>query len=747
MAQVPRQNSFKAVLPGSINVDATSRCRVRAGPTTVPMTAGADSFNAILRRLADAHKREVQASVEDLKKENERLQATLHMNRHSTDISDVAESGISLASCAYVEDLDGQFMAETDGRGRSAHVQSVSQSKVGLPLSWQTVSPPPELVGTSESALETPSRMSPSDETSQKNVVTPHSGLELLPLRPPWQKEEDVSSPLARMAAESWGAVSPTQSKERPRRMETIETITLCDHGPPSCGVGRLIHYPGHPARLAWDFVGAIWIMYDAIFIPLQAFDPPETTFLTVLDMIILIYWTLNMPASLMVGYVSKGVTEMRPRKILLNYLMTWFLVDMVVVVPDWIFLFQSLSADTSEEGSGDSIGLLRLLRFVRTARLVRLLKLRWILIMINDMLSSEYASIMANIAKMIVVLIVINHFLACIFFALASLQRGKGPTWVTEYGFDGASWGYQYLTAFHFSITQFTPASMHVQPENSAERMFTICVVIFALVGFSYLVGSITNSMTQLRSMSEDATKQFWVLRRYLKQHQVPLELSTRIQRYLEHAWARQKASAAEPKLFALLSQQLMQELKCARSLPHLQIHPLFKCLQEFSYISLQRLAVNAISWHNLAREDVLFLPKETATHVYFVVEGRLSYSRVDNLGNEFSEQVDRAEDWVAEPVLWTPTWMHLGKLMAEKEAALVLIDGTTFGRVIERSPTVLSLVSCYARQFMTWMSSVPPNKLSDISQGEDIGPQLQGYIDEAWQLHASDTAKYVQW
>jgi len=354
---------------------------------------------------------------------------------------------------------------------------------------------------------------------------------------------------------------------------------------------------------------------------------------------------------------------------------------------------------------------------------------------MINDLLSSEYASIMVNIAKMIMVLVVINHFLACIFFLLARLQLGKRSTWITEYGFADSSWGYQYLSAFHFSITQFTPASMHVQPENSIERAFTIFVVVFALVGFSYLVGSITNSMTQLRSMTEDASKQFWVLRRYLKQQQVPMVLSTRIQRYIEHAWARQKASVAEPKLFALLSEQLSQELKCARSLPHLQVHPLFVCLHRHSHISMQRLAVNAINWRNLARDDFLFFPNETATHLYFVVEGKLLYSKVDASGLESTEEVDRAEDWVAEPVLWTPTWIHLGTLRAISEADLVLIDGARFGDIIGRSPPMFQLVSSYARKFMKWMNTMPWHRLSDISQGEDISIRLQAFIDEAFQ------------
>ena len=53
-------------------------------------------------------------------------------------------------------------------------------------------------------------------------------------------------------------------------------------------------------------------------------------------------------------------------------------------------------------------------------------------------------------------------------------------------------------------AITQFTPSSMHVQPQNILERTFAISVVIAGLVGFSYLVGSITGSLTELRKMKD---------------------------------------------------------------------------------------------------------------------------------------------------------------------------------------------------------------------------------------------------
>merc|ERR1719456_1153372 len=124
--------------------------------------------------------------------------------------------------------------------------------------------------------------------------------------------------------------------------------------------------------------------------------------------------------------------------------------------------------------------------------------------------------------------------------------------TWIKYHGFERGTdiegevidWKYQYVTAFHWAITQFTPSSMHVQPQNMLERIFAITVVIFGLVGFSYLVGSITGSLTELRRMKEEAVKQFWNLRRFLKRAHVSTSLRIRIEKYVEHAMAMEKCS-----------------------------------------------------------------------------------------------------------------------------------------------------------------------------------------------------------
>lgn len=492
----------------------------------------------------------------------------------------------------------------------------------------------------------------------------------------------------------------------------------------------HFISFPGSHMRIAWDVVGALLIFYDLVMIPIKVFSPPETTTMVFMEWASLVFWTLNVYASMTVGFVQDGVTIMVPRKIFYNYFRTWFIFDCMTVIPDW-------ASSLVGSSRGSSVRVLRIFRLFRSMRLLRLFRLRWILAHINEfVVDSEHMSIVLNIVKMIMLLLAINHLIACGWYGIGLLQMDHTDTWITVHQFEvgvDCDWVYTYFTSFHWSVTQFTPASMHVQPQNVPERIFAVAVVVFALVGFSYVVGSITGSLAQLRSIQEDASKQFWSVRRYLRQNQVPVTLSLRIQKYLEHAWNKHKdrVNLSNIKLFSLLSEQLHNELKLSMSVPHLTVHPLFHHLNEISCVTMHRLATSAISRKLLARNDSLFFPGEMATHMYFVVQGRLQYLRYLVSGQEKKEWVDRGEDWISEPVLWVSSWVHIGVLVAATECELLLVQSAAFSDVVRLNPQVLTVSSAYACRYVQYLNSQDNDMLSDITQGEHESVKIQGFID----------------
>lgn len=574
-------------------------------------------------------------------------------------------------------------------------------------------------------------RVASSDDAAAANASSPKRVCSI-----DFLSDELVLLPVWAEEVSAWG-LSKRASHNQPMmdRYSTKESFEQEDI-PPAAGkegcAWRIIMYPGSPQKLVWDFVGALLIVHDLFAITLRVFSPPETDFESIMEWVSLIFWTLNMVVSVLTGYTEEGITIMVPERIVWRYLRTWFLVDLPVVGLDWVFTISNLLSD-NPQNAGTSVRLLRILRLFRMVRLARLLKLRSLLQSFHDMLDSQYLGIIADIGTMVLILFLFSHVISCIWFLVGTID--SDANWIKDHGFEGVDWRYQYATSFHWAITQFTPSSMNVQPTNLLERTFAVIVVLFALVGFSYVVGSITGSLTQLRMMHESASTQFWELRRFLGKRNVPFPLRARIQKYLEHIIDMEKRNlpAKNVKILALLSEQLKSELECAICMPQLSVHPLLHEMRQRSRVTMHRLASTAIEHKQLAKHDPLFIAGEQATHVYFVVTGRLEYIRVDSKGGQQQEQVDHTEDWIAEPVLWMKTWWHLGDLMAEFECDLLLLNPSKFCTIVHLNPPAFRLASTYAKSFIDWIRNEDPDNLSDISQGEKIGERLQSFMQEA--------------
>ncbi|CAL1127433.1 unnamed protein product [Cladocopium goreaui] len=496
------------------------------------------------------------------------------------------------------------------------------------------------------------------------------------------------------------------------------------------------VSLPGNRRNVFWDVVGAIFVLYDCFMIPLRVFNPPVTTMVVTTEWMGLLYWTFNIPVTLTLGYVVDGQAIMDPYRIFIHYLKTWFIVDATVLPFDWTFAIMDLVAEESS-GDGEVVKLLRAFRLVRTARLIRLLKLKWILEAIDDIFESEMAGIWMKIVKMVLLLLAINHIIACVWYLLAIGHEDIQRTWLSQEDLDRAEWDYKYACAFHWSITQFTPASMEIAPQNMSERTFTIAVVVFALVGFSYVVGSITGSLGQLRSMSEHTVKEFWKLRMFLKRHRVPPPLALRIKRFVEFEFQRQQKMMPLETVgvLKLLSEQMMSELQAAINIPHMSVHPLFQQLRDKSSLVMHRICNTALGHKQLAPGDLLFMPGEQASCMYFLTTGRLWYRRsLPDENDEVEgkgEWVEADEDWITEPGIWLAEWEHLGSATATRPSSVIKLRSEHLYEVVRQCPPALcKFLKEYATRFLRWLDETEFEDLSDIFQGDLNSDLIMGFI-----------------
>jgi len=539
-------------------------------------------------------------------------------------------------------------------------------------------------------------------------------------LHPSWDECEGAPRKVVNQLAQ----VQCSTDGRKHHRSVRRASIRALEEGQYSCQ--RFIVCPSGMNRVLWDFMSTLLLVYDMITIPLQAFNMSSNGAWLFMDRFTLVFWTCDMVASCLTGYVDKGVTIMEPKRIWKKYIRSWLSLDLIIVVPDWIFTV------ASSEDHHTTERFLRILRIVRLARLIRLAKLSRAVSRIRDRIDSEHMFILANIAKLIIMLLMVNHGLACLWYMIGdfgakhSLENwiGKG----SKQDFHPLSVEYRYFTALHWSLTQFTPASMSVQPQNVYERSFAIAVLVFGLVLFSSFVSNITASMTQLRTMRDDKSKQFWLLRRYLRQNRVQTQLVFRVLRFVEYACNEREDLVTESRIHVLnlLSDQLREELRYEVAFSRILTHPLLERLSRVSRETMHGLTKSALQQRALASEDTLFHVGIPASHMHIIDSGELVYGKAED-ENQITVTED---DWFCEPALWT-AWVHLGDAKALVESRIISLDAAVFAEVVSCDALAWESATVYAEAFVRMLCMTPRCDLTDVAHSRPL--LMQFLPDEA--------------
>jgi len=277
-----------------------------------------------------------------------------------------------------------------------------------------------------------------------------------------------------------------------------------------------------------------------------------------------------------------------------------------------------------------------------------------------------------------------------------------------------------------HWSLTQFTPASMEVVPQTVGERVYTVNVILFAMIAFSSFVSLLTASMTQLQNLSSSESRQFWLLRRYFKDWGVRRHVAIRVQRYLEYAYARQRQRVqdSEVKLLSLLSETLRLELKHETFSQYLRGHPLFKLCCENP-----RIFGKALSASHWAIGDLLFMAGHEGDRMSFLTSGAMEYTlgiqhddalgddspRHKTLPNSPREQVWEG-CWVAEACLWS-NWRYMGDLQAMTECQVIEVNSVNFGESVQMHAPTWAAVRKYAARFVMHLNETDDEDLTDLT------------------------------
>jgi len=446
----------------------------------------------------------------------------------------------------------------------------------------------------------------------------------------------------------------------------------------------KIIARPSSRYRLAWDIAGVFFLLYDLLTVPLQVFEFEDAVMGGYGRYVIAIFWTMDIFGSFFVGYHRMGMVEMRPAMVAMHYLKHWFILDVVLVFTDWIILIMGFS-----DKQRQAVRLGKIARGLRTLRLLRLMKFHMLLSDLTTRVRSEYMRTIMSVGKIISFIIGVNHFLACGFYGLQWLHVPARGSWVNFAFNSDDGFQYRYWTSMHWSLTQFTPASMEVVPKNTLERIYTVLVLLFALVTFSSFVSSITTAMTHLRTMNAHRLNQDGTLRRYLAEHHISPALTSRVLHYFQDRQQQNlrmvRTKEEDVELFTVLPESIKFELRDESFRPTLTMHPLFHQLEVAESASVTKICRSCMSEKRLIIRDELFGHGADISFMFFVTEGILNYRYPVN-GIDLCSHISKNE-YACEVTLWAVSAEVYGPFEAETNVELIAIERSLFCDMCEQA------------------------------------------------------------
>ncbi|KAK3272335.1 hypothetical protein CYMTET_19366 [Cymbomonas tetramitiformis] len=326
-----------------------------------------------------------------------------------------------------------------------------------------------------------------------------------------------------------------------------------------------LVMNPASPYRRAWDFLILLFVVFSSFLLPFdicfyatsRECDEGEQGILhcskpqalTVLELIVdLLFWW-DLVLNFRTAYIPKHARDRgyitTPKRLALNYLKGWFLVDLMGSIPfDTIVrIFENWKV-TQQSADFSFLKAFKLPRMFRTGRLMK---------QVDQVSAANFF----RIFQLLFFVCLLSHWVASAwFFAAAWQYKGKdsdvdiyeadewdcnswsGCPWVMEEGIANATLTTQYWTSMYWAQLMLTSVSPPVHAYTNLERGFVCTVALLGAVVSAFLFGNVAVLMQRFDLQSSRMQDHMAQINLFLRFHDVPKELSTRVRNNIEGLW-----------------------------------------------------------------------------------------------------------------------------------------------------------------------------------------------------------------
>uniref|UniRef100_A0A8C9WBK0 Potassium voltage-gated channel, subfamily H (eag-related), member 1b n=1 Tax=Scleropages formosus TaxID=113540 RepID=A0A8C9WBK0_SCLFO len=424
-----------------------------------------------------------------------------------------------------------------------------------------------------------------------------------------------------------------------------------------------ILHYCAF--KTTWDWVILILTFYTAIMVPYNVSFKTKQNNVTwlvvdsIVDVIFLVDIVLNFHTTF-VGPAGEVISD--PKLIRMNYLKTWFVIDLLSCLPyDVINAFENVDevsasspklrfADVTHhlpplfltclQGISSLFSSLKVVRLLRLGRVARKLD-HYI----------EYGA--AVLVLLVCVFGLAAHWLACIWYSIGDYEvidedtnSVRNDSWLymlaetvgSPYRFNasgsgkwegGPSKDSVYITSLYFTMTSLTSIGFgNIAPTTDGEKIFAVAMMMIGSLLYATIFGNVTTIFQQMYANTNRYHEMLNSVRDFLKLYQVPKGLSERVMDYIASTWSMSRGIDTE-KVLQICPKDMRADICVHLNRKVFKEHPAFRLASDGC---LRALAMEFQTIH-CAPGDLIYHAGESVDSLCFVVSGSLEVIQDDEV------------------------------------------------------------------------------------------------------------------
>lgn len=350
------------------------------------------------------------------------------------------------------------------------------------------------------------------------------------------------------------------------------------------------------------------------------------------------VIYLMDMISHSRTGYLEQGILVRNTRELANHYVKSIaFKLDVLSVLPtDFAYLFLSPRCLPNQVPCATVVRLNRLFRFHRLAQFFERTE------------SATNFPFVFRISKLILYILVIIHWNACLYFAVSYVIGFGSDHWVYQPLRAGGSEEslsssptstgevepainpqiilndslvHQYIYCFYWSTLTLTTIGEVPMPEREEEYLFVVVDFLIGLLIFATIVGNIGSMITNMNAARADFQHKMDSVKQWMKFRKVNKELEERIIKWFDYLWANRQ-TLDEEAVTAILPDRLKAETAIHVHLETLKRVQLFQDCEPGLLVQL----VLKLKLQVFSPGDYICRVGDVGKEMYIVKRGKLS-------------------------------------------------------------------------------------------------------------------------